>query len=88
MIALPLKFSPKLGAKQETQAVEKDLFDNVSSIKLKAEVATVIMVETTSLKEQIASLTAAVENLLKHVRARDDQPNKLHDKFQSTPALK
>ncbi|KAL0394853.1 UNVERIFIED_CONTAM: hypothetical protein Slati_4451500 [Sesamum latifolium] len=45
------------------------------------------MVQTISLEEQIASLTVAVGNLLKHVQARDDQLNKLHDKFQSTPAL-
>ncbi|KAL0373732.1 UNVERIFIED_CONTAM: hypothetical protein Sradi_3288900 [Sesamum radiatum] len=45
-----------------------------------------MMVQTTSLDEQIASLTAVVGNLLKHVQARDDQLNKLHNKFQSTPA--
>ncbi|KAL0355319.1 UNVERIFIED_CONTAM: hypothetical protein Sradi_3978800 [Sesamum radiatum] len=57
-----------------------------SSISSNAEIATVMMVQTTSLDEQIASLTAAVENLLKHVQVRDDQLNKLHNKFQSTPA--
>ncbi|KAK4388256.1 hypothetical protein Sango_2432200 [Sesamum angolense] len=46
-----------------------------------------MMVQTTSIEEQIGLLTAAVENLLKHVQARDDQLNKLHDKFQSTPTL-
>ncbi|KAL0461147.1 UNVERIFIED_CONTAM: hypothetical protein Slati_0002300 [Sesamum latifolium] len=46
-----------------------------------------MMVQTTSLEEQIASLTVEVGNLLKHVQARDDQLNKLHDKFQSTPVL-
>ncbi|KAL0440443.1 UNVERIFIED_CONTAM: hypothetical protein Slati_2527300 [Sesamum latifolium] len=46
-----------------------------------------MMVQTTSLEEQISSLTAAVENLLKYVQACDDQLNKLHDKFQSTPTL-
>ncbi|KAL0413227.1 UNVERIFIED_CONTAM: hypothetical protein Sradi_1524400 [Sesamum radiatum] len=45
-----------------------------------------MMVQTTSLDEQIASLTAVVGNLLKHVQARDDQLNKLHNKFQSAPA--
>ncbi|KAK4407893.1 hypothetical protein Sango_0370300 [Sesamum angolense] len=44
-----------------------------------------MMVQTTSLEEQ--SLIAAVGNLLEHVQARDDQLNKLHDKFQSTPTL-
>ncbi|KAL0373552.1 UNVERIFIED_CONTAM: hypothetical protein Sradi_3270900 [Sesamum radiatum] len=44
-----------------------------------------MMVQTTSLDEQIASLTAVVGNLLKHVQTRDDQLNKLHNKFQSTP---
>ncbi|KAL0404676.1 UNVERIFIED_CONTAM: hypothetical protein Sradi_2108400 [Sesamum radiatum] len=83
----PLKFSLKLGAKQETRAVEKDLLDNALSNNSKAESAIVMMVQTTSLEEQIASLTAAVENLLKHIQARDDQLNKLHNKFQSTPAL-
>ncbi|KAL0439737.1 UNVERIFIED_CONTAM: hypothetical protein Slati_2456700 [Sesamum latifolium] len=58
-----------------------------SSTSSKAEIATVMMVETTSLKEQIASLTAVVGNLLKYVQARDDQLNELHDKFQSTPTL-
>ncbi|KAL0401740.1 UNVERIFIED_CONTAM: hypothetical protein Slati_4203900 [Sesamum latifolium] len=90
-IALPLKFSLKLGAKQKSQVVEKDLFDDnmihSSSINLKAEIATVMMVQINSLEEQIASLTAVVGNLLKHVQARDDQLNKLHEKFQSTPAL-
>ncbi|KAK4407866.1 hypothetical protein Sango_0367600 [Sesamum angolense] len=46
-----------------------------------------MMVQTTSIEEQIASLRAAVGNLLKHVQARDDQFNKLHNKFQSTPML-
>ncbi|KAL0368343.1 UNVERIFIED_CONTAM: hypothetical protein Scaly_1053200 [Sesamum calycinum] len=46
-----------------------------------------MMVQTTSIEEQIGSLTAAVGNVLKHVQARDDQLNKLHDKFQSTPTL-
>ncbi|KAL0458882.1 UNVERIFIED_CONTAM: hypothetical protein Slati_0515400 [Sesamum latifolium] len=41
----------------------------------------------TQLIEQVASLTAAVGDLLKHVQARDDQLNKLHEKFQSAPAL-
>ncbi|KAL0386312.1 UNVERIFIED_CONTAM: hypothetical protein Sradi_3025500 [Sesamum radiatum] len=45
-----------------------------------------MMVQTTSLDEKIASLTAAIANLLKHVQACDDQINKLHNKFQSTPA--
>ncbi|KAL0405856.1 UNVERIFIED_CONTAM: hypothetical protein Slati_3899500 [Sesamum latifolium] len=75
------------GAKQEVQAVEKDLLDNASSINPKVEVPTVMMVQTTLLKEQIASRTVAVGNLLKHVRARDNQLNKLHDKFQSTAPL-
>ncbi|KAL0434945.1 UNVERIFIED_CONTAM: hypothetical protein Sradi_0202400 [Sesamum radiatum] len=44
-----------------------------------------MMVHTTSLDEQITSLTATVGNLLKHVQARDDQLNKLHNKFQSIP---
>ncbi|KAL0416421.1 UNVERIFIED_CONTAM: hypothetical protein Slati_3474000 [Sesamum latifolium] len=91
VIALPLKFSLKLGAKQETQVAEKDLLDinmiHSSSISSKAEIATVMMVQTTSLEEQIASLTAVIANLLKNVQAREDQLNKLHDKFQSTPAL-
>ncbi|KAL0444004.1 UNVERIFIED_CONTAM: hypothetical protein Slati_2123100 [Sesamum latifolium] len=86
-IALSLKFALKLRAQQETQAVEKDLLDNALSISPKAEVATVMMVQTISLEEQIPLLTAVVENLLKHVQARDDQLNKLHDKFQSTPTL-
>ncbi|KAL0361030.1 UNVERIFIED_CONTAM: hypothetical protein Sradi_3787500 [Sesamum radiatum] len=85
-ITLPLKFSLKLGAKQETQVMEENLLDNALSTSSKAEVATVMMVQTTSLKEQIASLTAAVGNLWKHIQARDDQLNKLHNKFQSTPA--
>ncbi|KAL0418953.1 UNVERIFIED_CONTAM: hypothetical protein Sradi_1308800 [Sesamum radiatum] len=46
-----------------------------------------MMVQTTSIEEQIASLRAAVGNLLKHVQARGDQLNKLHNKFQSTPML-
>ncbi|KAL0345733.1 UNVERIFIED_CONTAM: hypothetical protein Sradi_4404600 [Sesamum radiatum] len=45
-----------------------------------------MMMQATSLEEQIASLTVAVGNLLKYVQARDDQFNKLHNKFQSTPA--
>ncbi|KAL0427236.1 UNVERIFIED_CONTAM: hypothetical protein Slati_2898400 [Sesamum latifolium] len=69
-IALPLKFALSLGAKQKTQVVEKDLFDDnmihSSSTSSKAEIATVMMVQTTSLKEQVASLTAAVGVLLKH----------------------
>ncbi|KAL0421926.1 UNVERIFIED_CONTAM: hypothetical protein Slati_3215500 [Sesamum latifolium] len=89
-IALPLKFVLKLGAKQKAQVAENDLLDDTmihsSSISSTAEVATVMMVQTTSLDEQIASLTAAVENLLKYVQARGDQLNKLHNKFQSTPA--
>ncbi|KAL0455092.1 UNVERIFIED_CONTAM: hypothetical protein Slati_0848400 [Sesamum latifolium] len=91
VIALPLKFSLKLGAKQETQVAKKDLLDDnmihSSSTSSKAEITTVMMVQTTSLEEQIVSLTAAVGNLLKHVQARDDQLNKLHDKFQSAPLL-
>ncbi|KAL0411913.1 UNVERIFIED_CONTAM: hypothetical protein Slati_3781000 [Sesamum latifolium] len=46
-----------------------------------------MMVQTTSLEEQVPSLTAAIGDLLKHVQARDDQLNKLHKKFQSTLAL-
>ncbi|KAL0393161.1 UNVERIFIED_CONTAM: hypothetical protein Sradi_2538900 [Sesamum radiatum] len=46
-----------------------------------------MMVQTTSLEEQIASLTAVVGNLLKHVQTRDDQLNKLHNKFQSSLSL-
>ncbi|KAL0309177.1 UNVERIFIED_CONTAM: hypothetical protein Sradi_5860000 [Sesamum radiatum] len=91
VIILPLKFSLKLGANQEAQVAEKDLLgDNMvhsSSTSSKAEIAIVMMVQTTSLEEQIASLRAAVENLVKHVQARDNQLNKLHDKFQSTLAL-
>ncbi|KAL0303506.1 UNVERIFIED_CONTAM: hypothetical protein Sradi_6218700 [Sesamum radiatum] len=45
-----------------------------------------MMMQTTSLDEQIASLAAVVGNLLKHVQACGDQLNKLHNKFQSTPA--
>ncbi|KAL0462780.1 UNVERIFIED_CONTAM: hypothetical protein Slati_0165600 [Sesamum latifolium] len=86
VITLPLKFSLKLGAKRETQVVEKDLLDNSLSKSSKAEVATVMMIQTTSLEEQIA-LTTVVGNLLKHIQARDDQLNKLHETFQSTPAL-
>ncbi|KAL0403974.1 UNVERIFIED_CONTAM: hypothetical protein Sradi_2038200 [Sesamum radiatum] len=90
-IALPLKFALKLGAKQKAQVAENDLLDDTmihsSSISSTAEIATVMMVQTTSLDEQIASLTATVGNLLKYVQARDDQLNKLHNKFQSTPAL-
>ncbi|KAL0434923.1 UNVERIFIED_CONTAM: hypothetical protein Sradi_0200200 [Sesamum radiatum] len=89
-IALPLKFAIKLGAKRKAQVAENDLLDDTmthsSSISSTAEIATVMMVQTTSLDEQIASLTAAVGNLLKHVQARDDQLNKLHNKFQSAPA--
>ncbi|KAK4383866.1 hypothetical protein Sango_2740900 [Sesamum angolense] len=58
-----------------------------SSTGSKVEIATVMMVQTTSLEEKIASLTTAVGNLLKHVQARNEQLNKLHDKFQSTPTL-
>ncbi|KAL0391527.1 UNVERIFIED_CONTAM: hypothetical protein Slati_4537800 [Sesamum latifolium] len=46
-----------------------------------------MIVQTTSLEERVASLRAAVGDLLKHVQACDDQLNKLHEKFQSTPAL-
>ncbi|KAL0457793.1 UNVERIFIED_CONTAM: hypothetical protein Slati_0406500 [Sesamum latifolium] len=46
-----------------------------------------MMVQITSLEEQIASLTVVIGNLLKHVQAHDDQFNKLHERFQSTPAL-
>ncbi|KAL0456122.1 UNVERIFIED_CONTAM: hypothetical protein Slati_0951400 [Sesamum latifolium] len=87
VIVLPLKLLLKLGTKQETQVVEEDLLNNALSINPKPEVATVMMVQTTSLKEQTASLTTAVENLLKNIQARDDQLNKLHDKLQNTPAL-
>ncbi|KAL0319966.1 UNVERIFIED_CONTAM: hypothetical protein Sradi_5258100 [Sesamum radiatum] len=89
-IALPLKFAIKLGAKQKAQVAENDLLDDTmvhsSSVSSTAEIATVMMVQTISLDEQIASLTAAIGNLLKHVQARDDQLNKLHNKFQSAPA--
>ncbi|KAL0320279.1 UNVERIFIED_CONTAM: hypothetical protein Sradi_5289400 [Sesamum radiatum] len=88
-IALPLKFSLKSGAKQKAQVAENDLLDDTmihsSSISSTAEIAIVMMVQTISLDEQIASLTVAAENLLKYVQARDDQLNKLHNKFQSTP---
>ncbi|KAL0438638.1 UNVERIFIED_CONTAM: hypothetical protein Slati_2346800 [Sesamum latifolium] len=91
VIALPFKFSLKLGAKEEAQFAENDLLDDTtihsSSISSNIEIATVMMVQTTSLEEQIASLTTAIENLLKHVQARDDQLNKLHDKFPSAPLL-
>ncbi|KAL0451389.1 UNVERIFIED_CONTAM: hypothetical protein Slati_1117000 [Sesamum latifolium] len=70
----------------KAQVVEKDLLDNALSINPKAEVATITMVQTILLEEQIESLTTAVGNLLKHVQAHNDQFNKLHDKFQSTPA--
>ncbi|KAL0373344.1 UNVERIFIED_CONTAM: hypothetical protein Sradi_3250100 [Sesamum radiatum] len=43
-----------------------------------------MMVQTTSVEEQIVLLTAAVGNLLKHVQAHDDRLNKLDNKFQST----
>ncbi|KAL0440216.1 UNVERIFIED_CONTAM: hypothetical protein Slati_2504600 [Sesamum latifolium] len=62
---LPLKFALSLGAKQEIQAVEKDLLDNASSINLKGEVATVMMVQTTSPEEQIASLTCVLNEFKK-----------------------
>ncbi|KAL0292472.1 UNVERIFIED_CONTAM: hypothetical protein Scaly_2588500 [Sesamum calycinum] len=91
VIALPLKFSLKLGAKQEAQVAEKDLLDDNTILLLstssKVEIATVMMVKTTSIEEQIASFTTAVGNLLTYVQARDDQLNKLHSKFQSTPML-
>ncbi|KAL0320268.1 UNVERIFIED_CONTAM: hypothetical protein Sradi_5288300 [Sesamum radiatum] len=78
------------GQSKKAQVAENDLLDDTmihsSSISSTAEIATVMMVHTTSLDEQIASLTAAVGNLLKHVQARGDQLNKLHNKFQSTPA--
>ncbi|KAL0329436.1 UNVERIFIED_CONTAM: hypothetical protein Sradi_4930300 [Sesamum radiatum] len=45
------------------------------------------MVQTTSLEEQIASLTATIRNLSEHVQARDDLLNKLHKKYQNTPTL-
>ncbi|KAL0385984.1 UNVERIFIED_CONTAM: hypothetical protein Sradi_2992700 [Sesamum radiatum] len=89
-IALPLKFALKLGAKQIAQVAENDLLNDTmihsSSISSNAEIATVMKMQTTSLDEQIASLIAAVGNLLKHVQARNHQLNKLYNKFQSTPA--
>ncbi|KAL0361493.1 UNVERIFIED_CONTAM: hypothetical protein Sradi_3833800 [Sesamum radiatum] len=89
-IVLSLKFALKLGAKQKAQVAENDLLDDTmihsSSISSTAEIATVMMVQATSLDEQITSLTTAVGNLLKHVQARGDQLNKLHNKFQSIPA--
>ncbi|KAL0435090.1 UNVERIFIED_CONTAM: hypothetical protein Sradi_0216900 [Sesamum radiatum] len=88
--AIALEFSLKLGAKEEAQVADNDLLDDTtihsSSISSNAEITTVMMVQTTSLDEQIASLTAAIGNLFKHIQARDDQLNKLHNKFQSTPA--
>ncbi|KAL0411511.1 UNVERIFIED_CONTAM: hypothetical protein Slati_3740800 [Sesamum latifolium] len=90
-IALPLKFLLNLGAKQKAQVVEKDLLDadiiHSSSTSSKAKITTVMVVQTTSLEEQIASSTTAVGDLLKHVQARDDLLNKLHGNIQSTPAL-
>ncbi|KAL0414177.1 UNVERIFIED_CONTAM: hypothetical protein Sradi_1619400 [Sesamum radiatum] len=79
-IALPLKFALK-GAKRKAQVAENDLLDDTmihsSSVSLTAEIATVI-----GYLLRKSSLTAAVGNLLKHVQARDDQLNKLHNKFQ------
>ncbi|KAL0303151.1 UNVERIFIED_CONTAM: hypothetical protein Sradi_6183200 [Sesamum radiatum] len=89
--AIALKFSLKLETKEEAQVVENDLLDDnmiySSSTSSKAEIATVMMVQTTSLKQQIASMTAVVGNLLKYVQARDDHLNKLHKKFQSALVL-
>ncbi|KAL0415901.1 UNVERIFIED_CONTAM: hypothetical protein Slati_3422000 [Sesamum latifolium] len=90
-IALPLKFALSLRAKQKTQVMEKVLLDDnmihLSSISSKAQIITVMMVQTISLKKQVASLTATIGDLLKRVQARDDQLNKFHEKFQSTLAL-
>ncbi|KAL0416519.1 UNVERIFIED_CONTAM: hypothetical protein Slati_3483800 [Sesamum latifolium] len=83
-IALPLKFSLKLGAKQKPQVVEKDLLDD-----------NMIHSSSTSLKVEIVNFTgrtsgiidSSIGDLLKYVQARDDQLNKLHEKFQNTPAF-
>ncbi|KAL0395390.1 UNVERIFIED_CONTAM: hypothetical protein Slati_4505200 [Sesamum latifolium] len=87
-IALPLKFALSLGAKQKTKVVEKDLLDDnmihSSSTSSKAEIAIVMMVKTTSLKEQVALLTVAVGDLFKHVQDRDDSLTDSTKSFKST----
>ncbi|KAI3461361.1 hypothetical protein Pfo_018024 [Paulownia fortunei] len=47
------------------------------------EVATVMMVQTTSIEEQIANLMKAVEELTKHIQEQDSQITKLMNKVDN-----
>ncbi|KAI3472763.1 hypothetical protein Pfo_031352, partial [Paulownia fortunei] len=54
-----------------------------SSTNSNFEVATVIMVQTTSLEEQITNLMKAVEGLTKHIQEQDSQITKLMNKVDN-----
>ncbi|KAL0461165.1 UNVERIFIED_CONTAM: hypothetical protein Slati_0004100 [Sesamum latifolium] len=59
-----------------------DLKDDSSSSTSRStsSVAPVMVTNTTTLEEQIANLTRAIEGLAKHVREQDSQINELKDK--------
>ncbi|KAL0462700.1 UNVERIFIED_CONTAM: hypothetical protein Slati_0157600 [Sesamum latifolium] len=65
-----------------------DLKDDSSSSTLRSasSIAPVMVINTTTLEEQIANLTKAIEGLAKHVQEQDSQISKLMNKIDSTDA--
>ncbi|KAL0439166.1 UNVERIFIED_CONTAM: hypothetical protein Slati_2399600 [Sesamum latifolium] len=65
-----------------------DLKDDSSSStpRSTSSIAPIMVTNTTSLKEQIANLTRAIEGLAKHVQEQDSQISKLMNKIGNTDA--
>ncbi|KAL2226177.1 UNVERIFIED_CONTAM: hypothetical protein Sindi_1976400 [Sesamum indicum] len=74
-----------LGGINEDDGYLKD--DSPSSTpRLTSSVAPIMVTNTTTLEEQIANLTRAIESLVKHVQEQNSQINKLINKINSTNA--
>ncbi|KAL0455856.1 UNVERIFIED_CONTAM: hypothetical protein Slati_0924800 [Sesamum latifolium] len=74
-----------LGTINEDDGDSKD--DSSSSTPCSTtSVAPVMVTNTTTLEEQIANLTKAIEGLAKHVQEQDSQISKLMNKIDSTDA--
>ncbi|KAL0293867.1 UNVERIFIED_CONTAM: hypothetical protein Sradi_6915500 [Sesamum radiatum] len=65
-----------------------DLKDNssLSTPRSKSSIAPVVVTNTTTLEEQIANLTRAIEGFVKHVQEQDSQISKLMNNINSTDA--
>ncbi|KAL0410926.1 UNVERIFIED_CONTAM: hypothetical protein Slati_3682300 [Sesamum latifolium] len=76
---------PHLGEIHENDGDLKD--DSSSSTpRSTSNIASVMVTNTTTLEEQIANLTKAIDGLAKHVQEQDSQISKLMNKIDSTDA--